>query len=128
MISGIALMAQDEDVMLIGLLVVIFGPVVAWVSSWILYGYGQLIENSDVIAEAYKRKNEKQVKNVAKENAKIEAQRREKVKATVANSNVADAEYIDIACPNCKEELSFTKEQLHSGDAICPMCDTKICY
>ena len=125
-ISGFVLMAQDEDMILIGLLVVVFGPIVAWVSSWLLYGYGQLIENSDIIAEEYNRKNEKHEKDVAKSNAKKEAQRREKVKVTIANPNVADDEYIDITCPNCKGELSYTKEELQSGDVICPMCDTHI--
>ena len=125
-IIGFVLVAQDEDMILIGLLVVVFGLIVAWVSSWLLYGYGQLIENSDIIAEEYNRKNEKHEKDVAKSNAKKEAQRREKVKATIANPNVADDEYIDITCPNCKEELSYTKEELQSGDVICPMCDAHI--
>ena len=44
-ITGIALMAADEDLILYGLLVLIAGPIIAWVSSWFLYGFGQLIEN-----------------------------------------------------------------------------------
>lgn len=36
-IIGIALMVEDEDMVFIGFLVVLFGPVVAWVSSWLLY-------------------------------------------------------------------------------------------
>ena len=46
-ITGIALMATDEDLILYGLLVLIVGPIIAWVSSWLLYGFGQLIENTD---------------------------------------------------------------------------------
>ena len=125
-ISGFVLMVQDEDMILIGLLVVVFGPIVAWVSSWLLYGYGQLIENSDIIAEEYNRKNEKHEKDVAKSNAKKDAQCREKMKATLANPNIADDEYIDITCPNCNEELSYTKEQIQSGNAICPICEAPI--
>ena len=125
-IGGFVLMVQDEDMIPIGLLVVVFGPIVAWVSSWLLYGYGQLIENSDIIAEEYNRKNEKHEKDVAKSNAKKDAQRREKMKVTLANPNIADDEYIDITCPNCNEELSYTKEQIQSGNAICPICDAHI--
>ena len=125
-ISGFVLMAEDEDMILVGLLIVVLGPIVAWVSSWLLYGYGQLIENSDIIAEEYNRKNEKHEKVVAKNNAKKEAQRREKVKVTIANPDIADDEYIDITCPNCKEELSYTKEQVQSGDVVCPICDSHI--
>ena len=37
-ITGIALMASDE-IPIIGLLVMIVGPLVAWVSSWLLIRY-----------------------------------------------------------------------------------------
>lgn len=52
------------------MLVILFAPIIAWISSWLLYGYGQLIENSDIIAEEYKRANEKYEKVVAKNNAR----------------------------------------------------------
>ncbi len=121
-IIGIALMAEDVDI--VGLLVIIFGPIVAWVSSWLLYGYGQLIENSDIIAAEHKRVNEKHEKVVAKNNERKQEQRKKQIKATVANPDVDTDEYIDITCSNCKAELSFTKGQLQSGESLtCPMCD-----
>ena len=49
-ITGIALMGSDEDMILIGLLVMVVGPIVAWVSSWLLYGFGELIDNACIIA------------------------------------------------------------------------------
>jgi len=33
-----------------GLLIAIIGPFVSWVSSFVLYGFGRLIENSDILA------------------------------------------------------------------------------
>lgn len=36
-----------------GLLVMIVGSLSSWVSSFILYGFGQLIENTDVISSKY---------------------------------------------------------------------------
>ena len=36
--------------MSLGILIAILGPIIAWIASWILYGFGQLIENSDTIA------------------------------------------------------------------------------
>ena len=70
-ISGFVLMAtaEYETMILLGLLVILIGPIVAWISSWLLYGYGQLIENSDIIAQEYYRKNEKHEKVVAQNNA-----------------------------------------------------------
>ena len=111
---------------LAGFLLMLFGPIAAWVSSWILYGYGQLIENSDIIAEEYKRVNEKHDKVVAKRNAEKQAKRLERAKVVIGNPNVADDEFVDITCPNCKTELSYTKEQLLNDDLNCPMCDAHI--
>ena len=50
-IVGIALLASDEDLILTGLLVLLVGPIVAWVSSWLLYGFGELIDRVSEIAK-----------------------------------------------------------------------------
>ena len=51
-ITGIALCSSnEEELIFIGLLIVIpLGPLVAWVSSWLLYGFGELIDNTCEIA------------------------------------------------------------------------------
>lgn len=43
-ISSLVLMAEgyDEEIVM-GIFLMFLGPVVAWVSSWFLYGYGELI-------------------------------------------------------------------------------------
>ena len=48
-ISGIVLMC--DEAFLAGLLTALLGPVVAWVSSWILYGFGELVEKTVSNAE-----------------------------------------------------------------------------
>ena len=50
-ITGIGFMVADSDLVLVGLLVMVFGPIVAWVSSWLLYGFGELIEKACEIAD-----------------------------------------------------------------------------
>ena len=50
-IAGIALVAIDEDLILFGVLTLILGPAVAWVSSWLLYGFGELIDRVCEIAK-----------------------------------------------------------------------------
>ena len=50
-LSGLVMFAEDDDMFLIALLVAIVGPIVAWVGSWLLYGFGQLIENSDTLVK-----------------------------------------------------------------------------
>ena len=43
-IAGIGLIADDNGA--VGFLVMIVGPLVAWVGSWLLYGFGELIETN----------------------------------------------------------------------------------
>lgn len=43
-ISGLALIVSNEETVFAGLLAVILGPVAAWVSSWLLYGFGEIVE------------------------------------------------------------------------------------
>ncbi len=128
---GIILM---NEIVLIGLLVAVLGPIVAWISSWCLYGYGQLIENSDIIAEEHRRVNEKYEKVVAKNKAREQkqfaekqAKHREVAKAIIANPDMDEDVFIDIVCPNCKAELSYTKGQLQTEERVaCPICDAAI--
>ena len=132
-IGGFMILLSDEDMILAGILVIVLGPIAAWISSWFLYGFGQLVENSDIVAAEYNRKNEKYEKVAAKNaaleqkrNAEKEVQRREKAKEIIENPEISEDEFVDITCPKCKEELSYTKEQLQGGEATCPMCDAKI--
>ena len=47
-ISGIAMMAND--MVAEGLIVIVVGALSGWISSFGLYGFGELIENSSIIA------------------------------------------------------------------------------
>ena len=47
-ISGIAMMFNDVPGA--GLLTIIVGPLVGWLSSFMLYGFGELVENSCIMA------------------------------------------------------------------------------
>lgn len=49
-IAGIVVATIDEDLILIGVLVAVVGSALSWVNSFLLYGFGQLVENSDIIA------------------------------------------------------------------------------
>ena len=43
-VLGIVLICIDEDFILIGILQMVIGPFLAWVSSWVLYGFGEIID------------------------------------------------------------------------------------
>ena len=108
-ITGIALMATNEDLIAYGLLVMFVGPIVAWISSWLLYGFGQLIENSDIVAGRKKASSENH-------NEQIPVQ-----------SCADEYKFIDITCPNCKASLTYPKWQLQSEEGVtCSICHTHI--
>lgn len=66
-IYGIVLMTTDEDLVMAGFIVLVMGSVLAWVSSFALYGFGQLIENTDKIVlntqQAYPYKKAQQTQD-----------------------------------------------------------------
>lgn len=54
-IGGLVLMAIDEDLIPAGLITALLGPLISWLSSFVLYGFGQLIENTDKLVELSKK-------------------------------------------------------------------------
>ena len=51
-IGAIVMMATAEDswVLIVGVFDLIIGPIVSLVSSWLLYGFGEMLDTLDVIA------------------------------------------------------------------------------
>lgn len=68
-----------------GILIMIVGSLLSWVSSFFLYGFGQLIENSDILVD-YARKAEK--------SARLTSAHRET--ATTQSTATAPAQYSDL--------------------------------
>ena len=50
-IAGFVMMVSDEDMILFGLLTMVLGSIVAWVASWLLYGFGELVDKTSEIAK-----------------------------------------------------------------------------
>lgn len=48
-IIGIILIESGDDDAIIGITTILAGPFAAWISSFFVYGFGQLIENSDIL-------------------------------------------------------------------------------
>ena len=56
-IIGIVLMTIDEELIVPGILVMIVGSLLSWLSSFFMYGFGQLVENSDKTVALLKEQN-----------------------------------------------------------------------
>lgn len=50
-IVGLLFLAEGE---VIGIIIAIIGSLVSWISSFLFYGFGQLIENTDALANGKK--------------------------------------------------------------------------
>lgn len=45
-IAGISIMVADIELIVTALLVIFFGPIIAWIASWLLYAFGELVEKT----------------------------------------------------------------------------------
>lgn len=46
LIGGIVLFDGDEDMLPVALLIWVLGPLVAWISSLMLYGFGEIVDTA----------------------------------------------------------------------------------
>lgn len=96
-IGGLILVAQGNDSFVTGLLIILFGPIIAWISSWFLYGFGQLIENSDIIANEHRNKTEPH--------------------------QAEEVEDMVVYCPHCDAEVPCVEDTLtNKAEVTCPVC------
>lgn len=116
-ISGLPLiLTKQQPLVLVGIWIAVVGSLFSWISSFILYGFGELVENSAIIAAKSKLSHSSKKQTApAKTNAPKE----------VVNDDVfSNIPYIDIICPNCKEQLSYPQQELTDHDVLtCLLCN-----
>ena len=103
------------------LFIIIFGPIVAWVSSWILYAFGQLVEDTHAIRDKEGTTADVKARHKAEENARREAEenaRRE------AEEKVRRETEEKAKCTDENENPDFDEQQQKQGFRIgkCQMC------
>lgn len=124
-ITGVVLLVNEQTWQ--GFSVMFGGSILAWISSFYMYGFGQLVENSDIIAKQCGRQNEKHEKYVQKKKETEVKAHTQKAKVKIKDDNVDDEAFIDITCPHCKEMLSFKKRLIVEEKLIeCPFCEKTI--
>ena len=109
-IMGIVLLATDDDLIFAGLLTLFCGPIIAWVSSWVLYAFGELVEDIHAMRNKHYP--------IAEEQANLETEEKAKQKEeTTRNSPTKKAqkyinhgiapEYVGdgYTCPVCKMSM-----------------------
>ena len=116
-ISGIAVMfflSRYSVQVVPGLLIIIFGSFFSWLSSFFMYGFGQLIDNTDILVQQGKNGSAPSNNyNVSNENANMSTM---STATNVSKSPLADGSY----CPHCNNKI-IVPEGVHS--AVCPWCN-----
>ena len=106
-LAGVVIAASNEDSFVVGMLIMLVGPVFAWASSLTLYGFGEAIVKLTKIEE-----------NTRKEGATAEV-----VASDADNAEEKDPGYVvldekKVACKRC----GFRQKK---GRAACWNCDYK---
>ena len=87
-ITGIVLIATSSYLLVYGLLAMIAGPIIAWISSWLLYGFGELIDKASDIernTRGGERKSETQ--------SKVDSERIDKIEKLRSQGLITEEEY-----------------------------------
>ena len=105
----------------IGLLVGVI--IIALILSWFVYGFGELIENSEsasynleIIAK-HLQKTEKGADKSNPVNDQLNTNEKSD-KKEIVNGNISADGFIDITCPECDELLSFPHEYVKNNDSL----------
>jgi len=122
-IIGIVIMANSPDVddlmFFIGLGVAVLSPFAAWGSSLALYGFGQLVENSDLlVANSYGNGEKKERSNKGNFSSK-KADKSNKKQVNKPTCNLAEDHSTQKRCPSCGNWAEIT-------DAKCRICGVSI--
>lgn len=132
----------DFLMMLLAPIVVVVGVLLAWLSNLLLYGFGELIDNTTGLHQTLCNTFNVPVDNNQKPKKAYPAQKPQKPqKATPETESIpiiikrneinaksyenaaelADESFFDVVCPKCQEALFFPKG---TATANCPWCDS----
>ena len=89
----------------------IVGPVLAWIGSWVMYAYGELVEDIHAMRKKYypiaEEMADREVEEKAKQDAKKERQR--KAQTFFCPHCSAIVNFGDTACSSCGQEFDWDK-------------------
>ena len=106
-IVGLTLVFINNETAIIGMLVAVLGPPSAWISSFVLYGFGELIDKTCEIADNINPKLPKGDKKSRAKNIDEFAENKE--------DDDTDDEILQMICPKCGTKHNF---DFHK----CPNC------
>lgn len=89
-IAGVDLMSSDQYV-LIGLFVMLLGPVVAWAFSWLIYGFGEIIDKTCDI-----ERNTRGGERKSQAQSKVDSERISRIEKLLSQGLITEEEYYQV--------------------------------
>ena len=105
-VAGVFMLFRDNGGFLIGILIAGIGILLSWVGTFFLYGFGQLIENTDILV--YQTKNmSKNIEKISNNNVQKDVSN-EKVAESIKSSNQSapNTSATVKSCPLCGEKVT----------------------
>ena len=122
-VGGLAIIVFSESsntMKAIVALIAFLGIASGWITSWFLYGFGEIIDKLCNI-ERNTKMIMKKSKNHTSNSPKIKNKNSNKnLRKNNEDNEEEDESGIAVTCPRCKEELFFDEG---TTDAKCPYCD-----
>ena len=105
-VAGVFMLFRDNGGFLIGILIAGTGILLSWVGTFFIYGFGQLIENTDILV--YQTKNtSKNIEKISNNNDQKDVSN-EKVAESIKSSNQSapNTSATVKRCPLCGEKVT----------------------
>lgn len=105
-ISGVIIIFSDDGAFIIGILTAGIGVLLSWVGTFFLYGFGQLIENTDILVRESKKQSTgiQRISTESNENDISTKKVAESMKNSQAYSSTTSANVK--RCPLCGERIT----------------------
>ena len=113
-VAGVFMLFRDNGGFLIGILIAGIGILLSWIGTFFLYGFGQLIENTDILV--YQAKNtSKNIEKISTNNDQKDVSE-EKVAESIKSSkqSAPNTSATVKRCPYCGERVT---------SKVCAVCE-----
>ena len=117
-ISVITSLTFMENAAFLGLMLLTIGPLVSWVASLFLYGFGELIEKTTEIAENTRCSNTKN-ENISNNHNDIKLNNHNDIKSSNHNDIKSNNNPKTKKCPHCGTQYDFDYPK-------CPNCGYQV--
>lgn len=101
-IIGIVVLVTADELAFLGIIVIILGSLFSWASSFLIYGFGELIENTQVIAHNTTKQSALTKSNLLNKTQSAPKQEHKKICPCCFH----EVSQYDLTCNSCGQKLN----------------------